>query len=74
MISPWTIGPRQITGESSVTKKPIDMSFMPWPISGMIFSIRRRVRAAVDAREQRERGAVDVGVEEADLRALIAQR
>jgi hypothetical protein len=32
----WSIGPRQTTALSSSTKNPIDMTFTPWPSSGMI--------------------------------------
>ena len=32
----WSIGPRHTTALSSSTKKPIDMTFTPWPSSGMI--------------------------------------
>ena len=35
----WSIGPRQITGVSSGTKNPIEMTFTPWASRGRIMSL-----------------------------------
>jgi hypothetical protein len=34
------MGPRQITGVSSGTKKPIEITFTPWASSGRIMSLK----------------------------------
>jgi len=33
---PAIIGPRQITGRSGGSRKPIDITLIPWAVSGMI--------------------------------------
>jgi hypothetical protein len=38
-IALWSIGPRQITGVSSGTKCPIEITFTPWASSGRIMSL-----------------------------------
>ena len=68
-----SIGPRQTTAASSSTKKPIDITFMPWASSGMILrSAETGGRVGAEAEHARDRVAPDVGVEHADALALGA--
>ena len=50
----------------------MDMSFRPRPSWGKMRFALLGLRAPLDAGEQRQRGAVDVRVEQADLRAFVS--
>ena len=67
----WTIGPRQMTAPPRSTKKPIDITFMPWWIAGTILLPVLDLAGTLGrAHHLRDRRAVDVGVEDADRGAL----
>ena len=60
------IGPRQITGCSSGTKKPIDRHRTPWTTGGTR-SVVDGHRSHRDPEHLRHGEAVDIGVEQPDL-------
>ena len=62
-----TIGPRQMIGVPSSTRKPIDMALRPKASMGRSVLPLRHLRPAGEAQQARLRGAVDVGVEDAGL-------
>ena len=69
-----TIGPRQIIGVSSSTRKPIDMTLTPYASSG--FMIRPSTISGFPESPKRRGidGPEDIGVEEADAKALLGER
>ena len=71
--APITIGPRQIIGVSSSTRKPIDIAFSPQAGSGSM-RVAAHLRLAREAQHARQAGAVDVGVQQADAQPLLRQR
>ena len=68
-----SIGPRHISGALSSRKKPIDISFRSCATGGMII-LSTTHRLLVDAEHVRDRVAVDVGVEDADVVAELRER
>ena len=61
------MGPRHTTGVPSSTMKPMDMTLRPQPSSGSIRLALRHARLTGDAQQTRLRGAIDVGIDDADL-------
>ena len=74
-IAFMTIGPRQMTAASLSTRKPSDMKRTPKRSNGTDRPPDRiDLGALVDAHHERDRRAVDVRVEEPDLRAAARER
>ena len=73
VIADITIGPRQIIAVSSSTRKPIDMIDRPKRSIGIILRSSVELGLVVDAGQPRHRRAVDIGIEQPDLEAEIAQ-
>ena len=67
LIADMTIGPRQIIASSSPTRKPIDMALRPNARIGLQHRTVALGSLAAEAEQARQRGAVDVGIENADL-------
>ena len=73
VIADITIGPRQIIAVSSSTRKPIDMIASPKRWIGIILRVVVELRLLANAGQPRHRRPVDVGIEQADPQAEIAQ-
>ena len=72
-MTPCSIGPRQITGASSLVRKPIDTAERPYFSAGTIFSPSCN-ELGLDAEHDRHVGPVDVAVDDADAAAQLRQR
>ena len=71
-MTPCSIGPRQITGESSVVRNAIDTSWMPYCSAGTIF-LPSVASCVLHAEHDRHVRAVDVAVDHRDAPAGLAQ-
>jgi hypothetical protein len=60
------MGPRQIMGEPSSTRKPMDMTFTPQASSGTSFLSALKAGRSPGPSCAGADGSVDVGVEQAD--------
>ena len=68
------IGPRQMTGWSSVSSNPMLITFTPCGTGGTRRSLRADGRFLVNAHHQRNAWPVNVAIQQTDFRAEMLQR